>query len=60
VKELRNLATVIWEPAEADWWTAGELIRTVGDAQKWEIGKRRECQNDALIALTARRSVRWS
>jgi predicted nucleic acid-binding protein len=55
VNELRNLATIVWEPAEADWWTAGELIRTIGDAQEWEPGKRREFQNDALIALTAKR-----
>ena len=55
VNELRNLATVVWEPGEADWWTAGELIRTTGDAQGWETTKRREFQNDALIAPTARR-----
>jgi predicted nucleic acid-binding protein len=55
VNELRSLATVVWEPAEADWWTAGELIRTIGDTQGWEVNKRRQFQNDALIALTARR-----
>ena len=38
-----------------DWWTAGSLVREVGDRQGWEINKRREFQNDALIALTARR-----
>lgn len=55
VKNLRNLATVVWEPAESDWWEAGELIRTIGDAEAWEITKRRAFQNDALIGLTARR-----
>ena len=54
VTELRDLTTVAWAPTTADWWTAGELVRTIGDAQGWETGKRREFQNDALIALTAR------
>jgi len=31
------------------------LIRKIGDAQQWERSKRRDFQNDALIALTARR-----
>lgn len=44
-----------WEPNADDWWEAGRLIRTIGDGQGWEVGKRREFQNDALIALTARR-----
>ena len=30
-------------------------IRTVGDAQGWDTNKRRDFQNEALIALTARR-----
>jgi predicted nucleic acid-binding protein len=30
-------------------------IRRIGDARAWEIHKRREFQNDALIALTAAR-----
>jgi len=34
---------------------AGRLIRRIGDAQGWDIKKRRDFQNDALIALTARR-----
>jgi predicted nucleic acid-binding protein len=55
VDELRTLGPVVWEPAEADWWAAGELIRNIGDANGWETAKRREFQNDALIALTARR-----
>ena len=54
VDGLRDLASIVWEPTASDWWTAGELIRTVGDAQGWETTKRREFQNDALIALTAR------
>lgn len=39
----------------ADWWEAGKLVREVGDREGWEVNKRREFQNDALIALTARR-----
>ena len=38
-----------------DWWEAGHLIRKIGDARGWERSKRRDFQNDALIALTARR-----
>jgi predicted nucleic acid-binding protein len=53
VDALRRLAAVIWEPNEADWWRAGKLIRSIGDAQGWETHKRHEFQNDALIALTA-------
>jgi predicted nucleic acid-binding protein len=34
---------------------AGRLIRKIGDTQNWDINKRRDFQNDALIALTARR-----
>jgi predicted nucleic acid-binding protein len=54
VARLRELATMIWEPTAADWWEAARLIRTIGDAQDWDRSKRREFQNDALIALTAR------
>jgi predicted nucleic acid-binding protein len=35
VNELRNLATVVWEPAEADWWSAGELIRAIGALSRY-------------------------
>ncbi len=55
VARLRRLAHQVWQPASEDWWEAGQLIRTVGDANGWGPGKRREFQNDALIALTARR-----
>lgn len=55
VESLRRLASVQWEPSDADWWEAGRLIRKIGDAQGWETSKRRDFQNDALIALTARR-----
>ena len=55
VDALAALAREPWEPSADDWWAAGRLIRTIGDDQGWEIGKRREFQNDALIALTARR-----
>jgi predicted nucleic acid-binding protein len=55
VEALRSLAPVIWEPMSEDWWIAGGLIRKIGDAQGWDTRKRREFQNDALIALSARR-----
>jgi len=55
VARLFALATVRWEPSVADWWEAGRLVRTIGDKRSWDINKRREFQNDALIALTARR-----
>ncbi|MBI3183359.1 MAG: PIN domain-containing protein [Myxococcales bacterium] len=55
VRSLRATAKVIWAPAADDWWEAGRLVLELGDAQGWEVQKRREFQNDALIALTARR-----
>jgi len=55
VASLFELATVRWEPSVADWWEAGRLIRNIGDKQDWDINKRRDFQNDVLIALTARR-----
>jgi predicted nucleic acid-binding protein len=55
VDALYRLATIRWEPTAADWWEAGRLIRKIGDAQGWDRNKRRDFQNDTLIALTARR-----
>jgi predicted nucleic acid-binding protein len=55
VDRLFRIARTVWEPTAADWWEAGKLVRQVGDHEGWEISKRREFQNDALIALTARR-----
>jgi predicted nucleic acid-binding protein len=55
VDSLYRLATEVWEPTTSDWRDAGGLVRRVGDEQGWETAKRREFQNDALIALTARR-----
>jgi predicted nucleic acid-binding protein len=55
VETLHRFAPVVWEPSSEDWWSAARLIRKLGDAQGWELNKRREFQNDALIALTARR-----
>lgn len=55
VANLYDLATIRWEPSVADWWEAGRLVRNIGDNQGWDINKRRDFQNDALIALTARR-----
>lgn len=55
VTALFRLASVYWEPTATDWWEAGRLVRQIGDTQGWDRHKRREFQNDALIALTARR-----
>ena len=55
VEALARAAAVQWEPTATDWWDAGALIRTIGDAEGWDRSKRRDFQNDALIALTARR-----
>jgi predicted nucleic acid-binding protein len=55
VTALYRLARVCWEPTAADWWEAGRLVRKIGDAEGWDRHKRREFQNDTLIALTARR-----
>jgi predicted nucleic acid-binding protein len=55
VESLRRTCKITWAPLAADWWEAGQLIRKIGDAQDWDTLKRREFQNDALIALTARR-----
>jgi predicted nucleic acid-binding protein len=54
VESLQRLSPVQWEPSAADWWEAGQLIRKIGDAQGWETQKRRDFQDDTLIALTAR------
>jgi predicted nucleic acid-binding protein len=55
VETLHRLATEIWEPTAPDWWEAGKLVRDIGDQRGWDRHKRREFQNDALLALTARR-----
>ena len=55
VAELARAATAIWAPAAADWWDAGRLIQQFGNARHWNTSKRRDFQNDALIALTAKR-----
>ena len=55
VESLYRLATEVWEPSREDWWEAGKLVRDLGDQQSWDIHKRREFQNDALLALTVRR-----
>src|SRR5262245_42875062 len=55
VDELFCSLPVCWEPSADDWWEAGRLIALLGGKFHWDIHKRREFQNDALIALTARR-----
>ena len=54
INRLHDQARGAWEPTTRDWWEAGRLIRSVGDAHGWDRSKRRDFQNDALIALTAR------
>jgi predicted nucleic acid-binding protein len=55
VNQLFTRAHVCWTPTLADWWDTGRLVRLVGDAASWDVAKRREFQNDVLIALSARR-----
>ena len=55
VESLYRLATEVWEPNADDWWQAGKLVREIGDQQTWDRHKRREFQNDALVALSVRR-----
>ena len=55
VETLSRQARICWTPTLLDWWEAGRLIRVLGDAHSWDTSKRRDFQNDALIALTARR-----
>ena len=55
VESLFRLAAIRWEPTSADWWEAGRVIRKIGDTHRRDKNKRRAFQNDALIALTARR-----
>src|SRR6266852_1542577 len=55
VAMLFRLARTQWAPSERDWWEAGGLIRDIADREGWDPIKRRSFQNDALIALTARR-----
>jgi predicted nucleic acid-binding protein len=54
VEGLRRQAAEVWEPTAGDWWEAGKLVRDIDDDQSWDTHKRREFQNDALLALTAR------
>jgi predicted nucleic acid-binding protein len=56
VGELAEKAHIQWEPTSQDWWQTGELIRQIGDARSWDKKKRRDFQNDTLIALTAHRN----
>lgn len=55
VESLYRLATRVWELTASDWWEAGKLVRELGDQHGWDVHKRREFQNEALLALTARR-----
>jgi len=54
VARLRAHARAVWTPTAEHWWEAARVVRTIGDARRWDVNKRREFQNDTLIALTAR------
>ena len=54
VTKLHGLAHVQWAPSAKDWWEAGRLVREIADRQGWDKNKRRDFQNDTLIALTVR------
>lgn len=53
VDGLRRLAKLVWAPTADDWWRAGELVQKLGARHGWDTRKKRDVQNDALIALTA-------
>jgi predicted nucleic acid-binding protein len=53
VDALRRLATLVWTPTADDWWRAGQLVQKLGARHRWDARKKRDIQNDALIALTA-------
>ncbi len=55
IESLYRFSAGQWTPAADDWWDAGCLISKLGNAGGWDAAKRRDFQNDALIALTARR-----
>jgi predicted nucleic acid-binding protein len=55
VETLAKHAAIVWTPTVDDWWEAARLIQDIGDREGWDRSKRRSFQNDALIALTARR-----
>jgi predicted nucleic acid-binding protein len=54
VESLRRIAGVVWTPTSVDWWRAGEIVAKIGNRHGWQAAKKRDFQNDALIALTAR------
>lgn len=55
VENLFRIAKVQWAPLAADWWQAGRIIERIGRTQSWDRNRKRDFQNDTLIALTARR-----
>jgi predicted nucleic acid-binding protein len=55
VGDLYRVAAIRWTPSGKDWWEAGQLVRVIADKKGWDRNKRRDFQNDTLIALTARK-----
>ncbi len=55
VEHLYKLSKSCWTPDEADWWTAGRILRQLNFQYGWQARKIQNLQNDVLIALTARK-----
>jgi predicted nucleic acid-binding protein len=53
VEALREGATEVWAPSAEHWWRSGQIIQQLGDRYHWDLRRRRDFQNDALVALTA-------
>src|SRR5690242_5090268 len=39
-------------PVEDDWWSAGDVVRTIGDAHNWDAAKRREFKKTTPRSLS--------
>ncbi len=55
IEQLRSAATEVWTPDDDCWWKSAVVLADIGARLGWDAAGKRERQNDALIALTARR-----
>ncbi len=55
VEHLYKLSRPCWVPDDADWRTAGRILRQLSLQHGWETRKIQNLQNDVLITLTARK-----
>ena len=55
VEDLYRFSRICWTPDSDDWRTAGRLLRQLTRRHGWDSPRIRDLQNDALIALTARK-----